>query len=208
LTSLAAIQRERRSGDLLSVKALETHSVRGRRSGMHSYHRIAHLTFLLCVAPWALGCGAAPPPFPVLPRPDQLDIVGADSIVVLYYHSTDCFTCFGVLGNWMHIANQSHVQVWLALDDRPARNTAAHIHRLRLPFRVGLVNSGDEHGRRPRSAVKEVLFVHGQPADSGVVLLGNANSALASRIESAQEHRQALPTGLSRPVPPGRREVP
>ena len=166
---------------------------------MRCNHRIAAHGMVSCIALWTLACSTGSRPFPILPRPDESDVVSADSLVVLYYHSTDCFACFGVLGNWMQIANQSQVHVWLALDDRPAPDTEAHIRRLRLPFRVGLVNLKDEHGKRPHSSVKEVLFIHGQPIDSGVVLLGSALSTLASRIENTQGHNSALPIGTSSP---------
>lgn len=115
-----------------------------------------------------------------------------DSLVVLYYRPTDCFSCFGVLGDWVQLANEGGFPIWLALDDLPKSEVAIQIKKLRLPFTVGIKGSADHHGARPAFSVKEVLFVGGGAVDSDFVRLGSTGSPLARKLRAALESRTAL----------------
>lgn len=100
----------------------------------------------------------------------------------MYYRATDCFTCFGVLGDWVVVARQTRIRVWLALDEAPTASAAKAIQKMRLPFRIGTVSLTDRHGTRGPAQVKEILFVSGSGVDSATVRLGGTNSPLASRL--------------------------
>ena len=140
--------------------------------------------FLLLWAAWLVGCSQSSDSKIVtrFPLPETRVRVSTDSLVVLYYRSTDCFTCFGVLGYWIQVATNQHVRVWLAFDDHPSGATERQIRKLSLPFAIGWASDKDRHHLRPSNSVKEVLFIGASPIDSTIITLGSTISPLAARI--------------------------
>ena len=122
-----------------------------------------------------------------LPAPERA-AEATHSLVVLYYRPDDCFTCFGVLGHWIDLERRSGLTVWLAFDEQPTLQAESAISKLRLPFRTGMANGADEHSGRPKSTVKEVLFVKGLVRDSALIRLGETRSDLVARLQIGEQH--------------------
>lgn len=85
--------------------------------------------------------------------------VGYDTTIALIYDPADCFTCSGVLADWIEAQQSRPIRVLLILTRAPVASEARMLTAFRVPVAGILAQSWRPS---PHAPSKEALFVHGE----------------------------------------------
>jgi hypothetical protein len=121
---------------------------------------------LLTACSMVAGCTSDPPSIANL-RLSSGQTVGefvsaSDTSVVLLYDPSDCFSCSGVLAQWIELRRQIHARVYLVFTRKPTDSEERQLAVYRVKSDGFLAKGGRSDQIRTPT---EHLFIHGELAD-------------------------------------------